>query len=71
MPNPAPTSIAKLWAAYHYTFNGKPSIIASEVKKGKDVLTLRDSKGVPLWSGWNRHGMKSADRALKVATRAL
>lgn len=40
------------------TYNGKPAIIASEVKKGRDVLTLRDSKGLPLWSGWNRRGMK-------------
>jgi len=36
------------------TFEGKPAIIASEVKKGADVLMLRDASGVPLWSGWRR-----------------
>lgn len=36
------------------TFEGKPAIIASEVKKGDDVLMLRDASGVPLWSGWRR-----------------
>lgn len=33
------------------TFNGKPAIIATEVKKGDKILTLRDSNGLPLWSG--------------------
>lgn len=33
------------------TFNGKPAIIAAEVKKRDKVLTLRDSNGSPLWSG--------------------
>lgn len=36
------------------TFNGKPAIIAVEVKKGDATLTLRDAKGYPSWSGW-RH----------------
>jgi hypothetical protein len=36
------------------TFYGKPSIIASEVKKGDDVLVLRDASGVPVWAGWGR-----------------
>lgn len=36
------------------TFNGKPAIIAAEVKKGDEVLMLRDENGVPNWSGWRR-----------------
>jgi hypothetical protein len=35
-------------------FNGKPAIIAAEIKKGNDVLKLRDSNGFPVWSGWRR-----------------
>ena len=36
------------------TFEGKPAIIAAEVKKGDEVLKLRDENGVPVWSGWRR-----------------
>ncbi len=36
------------------TINGKPAIIAAEVKKSDHVLSLRDSAGVPAWSGWRR-----------------
>jgi hypothetical protein len=36
------------------TFEGKPAIIASEVKKGDEVLILRDAAGLPAWSGWRR-----------------
>lgn len=32
------------------TFNNKPAIIASEVKKGDQTLKLRDEKGFPAWS---------------------
>jgi hypothetical protein len=32
------------------TFEDKPAIIAAEVKKGEDVLTLRDKDGFPAWS---------------------
>ena len=32
------------------TFEGKPAIIASEIKKGDMVLVLRDQNGIPLWS---------------------
>jgi hypothetical protein len=35
-------------------FQDKPAIIASEVKKGSDVLVLRDANGVPVWAGWRR-----------------
>ena len=33
------------------TFDGKPVIIAAEVKKGDAVLLLRNEAGVPAWSG--------------------
>jgi hypothetical protein len=36
------------------TFDGKPAIIAAEIKKGDSVLVLRDSAGVPAWAGWRR-----------------
>jgi len=36
------------------TFEGKPAIIAAEVKKGDKVLVLRDASGFPAWSGWRR-----------------
>lgn len=36
------------------TFAGRPAIIASELRKGNEVLTLRDKDGLPLWSAW-RH----------------
>jgi hypothetical protein len=36
------------------TFEGKAVIIASEVKKGDEVLKLRDENGFPVWSGWRR-----------------
>lgn len=34
------------------TFDGKPAIIASEIKKGDEVILLRDANGFPAWSGW-------------------
>ena len=36
------------------TFEGKPALIAAEVKKGDEVLMLRDANGFPAWSGWRR-----------------
>ena len=35
-------------------YNNKPAIIAAEIKKINSTLTLRDSKGFPLWSGRNK-----------------
>ena len=32
------------------TYDGKPAIIAAEVKKGSETLELRDSNGYPKWS---------------------
>ena len=36
------------------TFEGKPAIIAAEVTKDGQTLTLRDASGVPVWRGWRR-----------------
>jgi len=36
------------------TFEGKPAIIAAEVKKGDEILKLRDENGFPVWSGWRQ-----------------
>ncbi len=36
------------------TFEGKPAIIAAEVRKGDEILKLRDENGYPVWSGWRR-----------------
>jgi len=36
------------------TFEGKPAIIAAEVKKGNEALALRNESGVPVWSGWRQ-----------------
>ena len=36
------------------TFQGKAAIIAAEVKKGDNVLKLRDENGFPVWMGWRR-----------------
>ncbi len=33
------------------TMAGQEVVIAREIKKGDQVLTLRDAKGFPLWSG--------------------
>lgn len=34
--------------------NGKAALIASEVRKGEEVLELRDAQGAPRWCGWRR-----------------
>ena len=36
------------------TFEGKPTIIAADVKKGDETLKLRDEKGYPVWAGWRK-----------------
>jgi len=36
------------------TFDNKPAVIAAEVKRGDNVLVLRDANGVPVWAGWGR-----------------
>jgi hypothetical protein len=36
------------------TVDGKPALIAAEVRKGDVSLKLRDPDGFPVWSGWRR-----------------
>ncbi|GAB6263218.1 hypothetical protein [Photobacterium sp. R1] len=36
------------------TFDDTPVVIATEVRKGNQVLMLRDPNGYPAWSGWRR-----------------
>ena len=36
------------------TWKGKPVILAAEVKKGDQVLKLREPNGTPVWSGHKR-----------------
>jgi CBS domain containing-hemolysin-like protein len=36
------------------TIAGKPAVIAAEIKKGDNVLVLRDNNGIPAWAGWRR-----------------
>ena len=33
---------------------GKPAMIAAEIKKGDQILKLRDGNGIPAWSGGGR-----------------
>jgi hypothetical protein len=37
------------------TCNGQPAIVAAQVRKGGQVLLLRDAKGLPLWSATTPH----------------
>jgi hypothetical protein len=36
------------------TYEGKPAVIAAEVKKGGATLKLREPDGTPMWAGWRR-----------------
>lgn len=36
------------------TVDGKPALVAAEVKKGDHTLVLRDENGIPKWSGGRR-----------------
>jgi len=39
------------------TFDGKPALIAAEIKKGDKTIFLRNQAGIPAWSGagaWQR-----------------
>jgi hypothetical protein len=36
------------------TFEGRPALLAAEVRKADKTLKLRDEAGFPLWSGWRR-----------------
>jgi len=35
-------------------FLGEPAIVAASVRLGEQVLQLRDRRGLPVWSGWQR-----------------
>ncbi len=35
-------------------FQGKPAILASEFKRGNEILRLRDGSGYPKWIGWKK-----------------
>lgn len=35
-------------------YDDSPALIAAQVWKGDEVLTLRDENGFPVWSGWRR-----------------
>jgi hypothetical protein len=37
------------------TFQGKPTLIAAQVKKGNQSLKLRDPAGIPAWAGADNH----------------
>jgi len=39
------------------TFQGKPTIIAAQVKKGDKSLRLRDPAGIPAWAGTDNHSV--------------
>lgn len=38
------------------SFDGKPIIIAAEIKKDKSehIIVLRDDAGIPVWAGWRK-----------------
>lgn len=36
------------------SFQGKPAMIAAELRKGDEILKLRDENGFPVWSGWKK-----------------
>ena len=38
---------------------GGQALIAIEVKRGEDVLVLRDSDGFPRWAGWRKGGRRA------------
>ena len=36
------------------TVKGEPLMIATTVKRGNEVLRLRDQEGIPAWIGWKK-----------------
>lgn len=36
------------------TYKGETAIIATEIKRGDQLLKLRDEKGFPYWAGWRK-----------------
>lgn len=51
-----PLNVGDTWevAGFKTTMDGKPALAAREVKKGAQVLKLRDERGQPLWAGAGR-----------------
>jgi len=51
-----PLNVGDTWevAGYNTILDQKPVLIAREVKRGAQVLRLRDGKGKPLWVGTGR-----------------
>jgi len=35
-------------------YQGKAFIMAAEIKRGEEILVLRDARGIPVWAGWRR-----------------
>lgn len=33
---------------------GRPAIVAVRVRRGNDILVLRDDRAIPNWAGWRR-----------------
>jgi cytochrome c6 len=50
-----------------------PTLMATEVRKGDQVLVLRDTAGIPLWKGWRKLASTSLTLAVPqtVATANL
>jgi hypothetical protein len=49
------------------TFDGQP-IIAQEVRRGAEVLALRDANGVALWRGQGRGRGSESSRSTRLST---
>lgn len=41
--------------------DGKPAVIASELRKGDMTMVLRDAQGYPVWSGWRRNRSRAVN----------
>ena len=41
-------------------FHGAPAILAIDVRRGNDVLVLRDPDGTPRWSAWRHRAQPSS-----------
>ena len=39
--------------------HGEEIFVAGSIKKGSEVIKLRDEQGVPVWAGWKRGASKS------------
>ena len=46
------TGLQVMWQA-------QPALIAARVKKGDDILVLRDDNGFPRWAGWQKRSSEA------------